>query len=128
MSSSVTVRLPEAATAVAPTGFGTPVSSTLPAAIERIVETVQPRKIILFGSYAYGTPTPDSDVDLLVIMETTAPRAQRYVTVSQVLWPRQFPVDIVVRTPEELRQALMARDPFITEIVEHGQVVYEQPG
>lgn len=126
MATGVTIKLADTAIGVTPTGCPAPVSETLPAAIERIVDTVRPQRIVLFGSYAYGIPTPDSDVDLLVIMETNAPRAERYVAVSQVLWPRQFPVDIVVRTPEELRQALNVKDPFLTEIVRRGQVVYEQ--
>ena len=128
MSSGVTVRLSEAATAVSPTGFGVPVSSALPAAIERIVEAVRPLKIMLFGSYAYGTPTPDSDVDLLVVMDTPASRVERFAKVSGALRPRPFPVDILVRTPQELRQALESGDPFLTEIVSRGCVVYEQSG
>ena len=56
---------------VHPVGFP-PVSNTLPGAIQRIVSELKPEKIILFGSYAYGNPTPDSDVDLLVIMKTRA--------------------------------------------------------
>jgi predicted nucleotidyltransferase len=100
---------------------------TLPAVIERIVEAVQPIKIILFGSYAAGTPTPDSDVDLLVVLETTATRVERYARVSEALWPRPFPVDILVKTPAELQQAMRDGDRFITDILQHGQVVYEQP-
>ncbi len=56
-------------TEVRPTGFP-PVAKTLPKAVKRIVAELKPEKIILFGSYAYGNPTPDSDVDLLVVMET----------------------------------------------------------
>ena len=112
---------------VVPTGCDAPVAMTLPAVIERIVEAVQPIKIILFGSYAAGTPTPDSDVDLLVVLETTATRVERYARVSEALWPRPFPVDILVKTPAELRQAMRDGDRFITDILQHGQVVYEQP-
>lgn len=56
---------------ITPTGFSTPVAEALPAAVQRIAQALQPEKSILFGSYAYGIPTPDSDVDSLVIMETT---------------------------------------------------------
>jgi predicted nucleotidyltransferase len=122
------VELPEAATGVTPIGCPAPVSETLPGAIARIVEAIQPQRVVLFGSYAYGVPTPDSDVDLLVIKETNASRVERYTMVSEALWPRQFPVDIIVRTPEELRQALEAGDFFMQEIVRRGQVLYEQPG
>lgn len=83
-------------TKVCPTGF-LPVAKTLPQAVKRIVAELKPEKIILFGSYAYGNPTPDSDVDLFVIMETKAKRVERYVNVSRLLHPRQFPVDIIVK-------------------------------
>jgi hypothetical protein len=69
---------------VAPTGFP-PVAETLTAAVEKIVASLHPQKIILFGSYAYGHPTPDSDVDLLVIMETDKPPRERVVAVSLVV-------------------------------------------
>jgi len=55
-------------TKVQPTGFP-PVAKTLPQAIKRLVAELKPEKIILFGSYAYGNPTPDSDVDLFVVIE-----------------------------------------------------------
>src|SRR5215211_4000518 len=106
-------------TEVRPVGFP-PVAETLPGAIERIVSELQPKKIILFGSYAYGTPTPDSDVDLLVIMETTAPHVERYLSVSRLLRPRLFPVDILVRTPEEIERALGSGNFFIEEILSRG--------
>jgi len=84
---------------VNPVGFP-PVKETLPGAIKRIVEKLKPEKIILFGSYAYGQPTPDSDVALLVIMNTKAKEINRYVTASSLLYPRQFPVDILVNPPQ----------------------------
>jgi uncharacterized protein len=85
-----------------PTGFP-PVSKSLPKAIERIASALKPEKIILFGSYAYGNPTPDSDVDLLVIMKTKARQIDRYLAVSNLLYPREFPVDIIVKTPQEVQ-------------------------
>jgi predicted nucleotidyltransferase len=111
---------------VIPTGCTQPVSRTLPAAVRRIAETLHPEKIILFGSYAYGTPTPDSDVDLLVVMKTRASRVERYLAVSHLLMPRPFAVDILVRTPQEIQAALKQGDFFIDEIVSHGKVLYEQ--
>jgi predicted nucleotidyltransferase len=98
----------------------------LPAVVDRIVEALDPEKIILFGSYAYGEPTPDSDVDLLVIMETEASPTERYVTVSLLLWPRQFPVDIIVKRPDEIRRAFETGDFFIREIVTKGKILYER--
>jgi len=103
-----------------------PVSETLPEAVQRIAQALQPEKIILFGSYAYGTPTPDSDVDLFVVMETSASGAERSWAVSRLLIPRPFPVDILVRTPQEIEQALEKGDFFIKEIVTQGEVLYER--
>jgi uncharacterized protein len=105
------------------------VAKTLPRAIKRIVSELKPEKIILFGSYAYGNPTPDSDVDLLVIMKTTAKEVDRYVAVSNLLYPRQFPVDILVKTPKEIELASKKRGNFfMREILTKGKVVYERPG
>jgi predicted nucleotidyltransferase len=114
-------------TNVRPVGFP-PVAETLPGAIERIVSKLRPEKIILFGSYAYGNPTPDSDVDLLVIMNTKAKEIDRYVAVSNLLYPRQFPVDILVKTPKEIEEASGKKGNFfLREILTKGKVIYERP-
>lgn len=113
---------------VRPVGFP-PVSKTLPGAIERIVSELKPEKIILFGSYAYGNPTPDSDVDLLVIMKTKDKESDRYVAVSNLLYPRQFPVDILVKTPREIEAEKKKRGNFfMREILTKGKVLYERSG
>jgi predicted nucleotidyltransferase len=113
-------------TKVHPVGFP-PVAKTLPRAVERIVSELKPEKIILFGSYAYGKPTPDSDVDLLVIMETEAKEIDRYVAVSNLLYPRQFPVDILVKTPKEIKAEYKKRGNFfMREILTKGRVMYER--
>lgn len=113
-------------TKIRPTGFP-PVAKTLPQAIERIVVELKPEKIILFGSYAYGNPTPDSDVDLLVIMNTKAKYIDRYVAVSNALYPREFPVDIIVKTPEEIEAELKKRGNFfMREVLTKGRVIYER--
>ncbi len=111
---------------VIPLGCERPVSETLPVAVERIVRELQPEKVILFGSYAYGTPTPDSDVDLLVIWETDAPGKERSWAVSRLLIPRPFPVDILVKTPQEVERALAKGDFFLREIMTRGKVLYER--
>jgi len=72
--------------------------------VQRIVRALSPEKIILFGAYARGTPTLDSDVDLLVIWDTDQSPLERYMTVSSLLIPRQFPMDILVHTPAEIEQ------------------------
>ena len=106
--------------------FQTPLSAALTDVVQRIVTTLKPEQVILFGSYAYGQPTPDSDVDLLVVMNTSAPDKERYLAVCRLLRPRPFPVDILVRTPQELAQALAKGDFFIREITSRGKVLYER--
>lgn len=107
-------------------GFPTADERTLRKLVRRMARSLRPEKIILFGSYAYGDPSPDSDVDLLVVMETTASPSERYLAVSRLLRPRPFPVDILVKTPQEIRQALAQKDFFIHEILTHGLILYEQ--
>jgi len=110
-----------------PRGFP-PVEKTLPLAIKRLVSELKPEKIILFGSYAYGKPTPDSDVDLLIVMKTRAKTIDRYVVVSNVLYPRDFPVDIIVKTPKEIRDEEKKKGNFfLREIMTKGKVLYERP-
>lgn len=104
-----------------------PVSQTLPKAIKKIARALKPEKIILFGSYAYGEPTPDSDVDLLVIMKTNANQKERYLAVSRLLRPRQFPVDIIVKTPDEIENAVKTKGNFfVQEIMRRGKVLYKR--
>jgi predicted nucleotidyltransferase len=90
------------------------------------VTVFAPQKIILFGSYAYGTPSVDSDVDLLVIQKTNLQRVERSVAISELILPRPFPVDILVKTPNEIQEALNKNDPFIKEIISQGRILYKQ--
>ena len=106
-------------------GCHVPVALGVTLGVRRIAESLQPEKIILCGSYAYGKPTPGSDVDLLVILDTTASRSERSWSVSRLLIPRPFPVDILVRTPAEIEQSLLKHDFFVQEILSQGKVLYE---
>ena len=93
---------------------------------KRIVQAFDPQRIILFGSYAYGRPDPDSDMDLLIIMESDKRPAMRASQISRLLRPRPFPMDILVRTPDEIRHRLEIGDYFIREVLEQGKVLYER--
>lgn len=95
------------------------------AAARKIGRQLRPKKVILFGSYAYGRPNADSDVDLFVIMPSRQRPVERARLVSKMLHPRPFPVDILVRTPQEVRRRLALGDSFIEEIITHGKVLYE---
>lgn len=96
------------------------------AVARRIVEHFNPEKIILFGSYAYGKPTIDSDVDLLVVMESNEHRAWRATRILRGLLDVPFPMDVLVRTPQEVVSRLSVGDYFLREIVQQGQVLYER--
>ncbi len=116
------VRHPE----TVPLGLKVSVGKSLRPAIQKIVADLKPEKVILFGSYAYGTPNPHSDVDLLVIMKTRAPLKERSWAVSRLLLPRPFPVDILVKTPKEVEKALKSGDFFLKEIITRGKVLYDR--
>lgn len=94
--------------------------------VRRIVEKFDPEQIILFGSYAYGQPHQDSDVDLFVVMESTLSAAFRSLEICRLIRPRPFPADIIVKTPSELNAALARGDYFIKEILTNGRVLYER--
>ena len=91
---------------------------------DKIAKTMSPEKIILFGSYAYGDVTPDSDVDLLVILKTNLKSAERQRLISKLIYPRSAPMDIIVKTPEEIIKSKNRVDPFINEALEKGKELY----
>jgi predicted nucleotidyltransferase len=93
----------------------------------RIAERFQPEKIILFGSYAYGTPHDESDVDLMVIMPTRNAIDQAIRIDLAFEWP--FALDVHVRTPYQIKQGLKEGDCdwFLREVMEKGKVLYEAP-
>jgi uncharacterized protein len=92
--------------------------------VEQIAQKFKPRKMILFGSHAYGTPKTTSDVDLLIVMETSLPGAQQAVQILHAI-DLNFGLDLVVYTPERLEQRLAWGDSFLHEVVTKGKVVYE---
>ena len=95
----------------------------------RIAERFQPDRIILFGSYAYGTPDPASDVDLLVVMPTNN-QSEQAVRIGEALEDEGiepgFALDLLVRTPKTLNDRLRWGDWFLREIVARGKVLYEK--
>jgi uncharacterized protein len=97
-------------------------------AIRRFARAVaarfQPEKIILFGSYAYGTPGEHSDVDLLVVMPARNQLDQAYKIRLAV--PAPFPMDLIVRTPKNLACRLKEGESFLTQIVARGKILYEK--
>lgn len=90
----------------------------------QIAREFKPERIVLFGSYAYGRPTPDSDVDLLVVMPFEGRATEQAVRISSRL-DHRFPIDLLVRTPQEIRQRLEWNDVVLREITSKGEVLYE---
>src|SRR5260370_21407233 len=90
----------------------------------QVAERFGPEKIILFGSYAYGTPHADSDVDILVVMPARNELDQS-VRISLAI-EAPFPLDLIVRTPKKLAWRLKERDWFLREGVSQGKGLYAQ--
>lgn len=93
--------------------------------VERIKAHAHPDRIILFGSRAWGAVRPDSDVDLLVIVESEEPPVERAVALGRLFRPRPAPLDLLVMTPSEVHERLGAGDPFMRRILEEGEVLYD---
>jgi uncharacterized protein len=92
--------------------------------VDQIVERFHPHRVWLFGSFAYGTPTPNSDVDLLIEMDTALRSVQQAVEIRKAIdFP--FPVDLLVRTPTQIAARLALGDVFFREVLTKGVVLYE---
>ncbi len=89
-----------------------------------VAERFRPDKIILFGSHAYGKPHVDSDVDILVIMPARN-QLDQAVKIELACDP-PFPLDIIVRTPKNVRARLAEGDSFLREIMTNGKILYEK--
>jgi uncharacterized protein len=96
--------------------------------VKRVVEHYHPEKVILFGSRAYGTPKYTSDIDLLVVKETTERPIDRRVALRRLVSDlrRKVPFSPVVVTPQELANRLELGDDFFVDITTRGQVLYEK--
>lgn len=84
----------------------------------------RPRRIVLFGSYAHGRPTHDSDVDLLVVLPFRGDPVDKSVEIRMRVKP-PFPMDLLVRTPKKVRERLAMGDTFMRDILQEDRVLYE---
>ncbi len=91
-----------------------------------IADNYHPEKIILFGSYAEGSPNEDSDLDFLVIKETNVLQHKRPREIRKFLRGMKTPMDIIVYTKSEIEKWKNVKQAFISQILEKGKVVYEQ--
>jgi uncharacterized protein len=92
--------------------------------VHQVVDRFDPTRVILFGSYAYGKPTVDSDVDLLVVMPHRGPSA-KVASRIRLACPRNFPMDLIVRSPAEVRRRIARGDTFLDEVTSKGIVLHE---
>ena len=91
----------------------------------QIVDRFEPERIILFGSYAYGKPHPESDIDLLVVMKTPLKETEQAIRICQTI-PYHYGLDLLVRTPANLHRRIALGDQFLNEITIRGKVLYER--
>ncbi len=101
--------------------------SAIRAYCDLIANTFKPQKVILFGSHATGKATPDSDVDLFVIMPFKGKAPHQAIAIRQ-RFHAPFPMDLLVSTPATVRRRLKQGDFFIREIVTRGTVLYDASG
>ena len=103
-------------------------ASDIQSTCDDIVREFSPMQVILFGSYAYGTPTEDSDVDMFVVMEGLKSDVQRQAWEMQKQLPQRFPLDLHARCPADIAYRVAHNDWFLREIFEKGEVLYETAG
>jgi predicted nucleotidyltransferase len=95
--------------------------------VNEIVHKFDPLRVVLFGSYASDKTSPDSDVDLLVIMDFKG-RSQLQALKIRKEIQRSFPLDLIVRKPSEINQRLAEGDFFLKEVLKDGKILYERTG
>ena len=106
----------------------TPISDQLVEEIvTRIVEKFHPKRVIAFGSYARGEHGPDSDLDLIVEMESDKPFWERTLAVSELFVPRDWALDLLVYTPQELADETAIWGTLPQMIEKEARVLYERP-
>lgn len=96
--------------------------------VEKLQREYKPLKIILYGSYAYGTPNVDSDIDLLILKNTSERSVDRFVKVKKIIYnpKRKIPVSPLIYSPDEVKERLRIGDDFIKEILKNGVTLYEK--
>jgi len=92
--------------------------------IDRIVKNINPEKIILFGSYASGNPSEDSDLDILIVKEMRMPRYKRSREVKKHLRGMKIPIDVIVYTKKEIKEWEGTKTAFINQAIKQGKLLY----
>ena len=92
----------------------------------KIVRDFHPVRVILFGSYGYGEPDENSDVDLLVVLPSVENRIRKSSEIHRSVFSG-FPLDVIVYSEQSLNERLKKEDFFLREIIQKGQLLYETP-
>lgn len=93
--------------------------------VDELVAKFKPRKVVLFGSHAYGQPNEHSDVDILVIRDECSHPVKESVRMRMALPPTRFPLDLIVRSSDVVEHRLNRGDTFLSEILTRGRVMHE---
>ena len=102
----------------------TTVEQKIQAIVDKIVKEYQPEKIILFGSWAWGEPHEDSDVDFFIVKESDKDVIERMREVYKIIFGSGIPTDVLVYTPHQTEQRLNLGDPFLKKIFNSGKILY----
>ena len=102
------------------------IESYLKNIVDKIINNFNPDKIIIFGSYAYGHPTVDSDMDIMIVMDTDEKPHKRAVSVRKVLKGIGIPKDIIVKTPEEFERFKDIVGTIVYPAAHKGRIIYER--
>lgn len=94
--------------------------------VQKIVAETKPEKVILFGSYAWGSPDIGSDVDLFIIKSSHKPAHDRILEIERLIYPTTLPTDVLVYTPEEVNRRVALGDFFVKRILTDGKVFYDE--
>ena len=100
------------------------IQKKIQAIADRIAAEYKPEKIILFGSYAWGKPHKDSDLDFFIIKKTSDPMLKRSMDVDRLFFPREFAMDFLVYTPKQIKERKQMGDSFIIDILDKGKLLY----
>ncbi len=101
-------------------------SNVISAVVNKLITTYSPQKVIVFGSYAWGTPQRDSDIDICIIKNTRKKPVERFIEVQKLTYGLHglIPLEPLVLTPKELKKRIQLGDPFVLRILKEGKTVY----
>ena len=94
--------------------------------VKKIVSGYNPEKIILFGSYAIGKASDNSDIDIFIVKDSKLPRPERTIQLRRMLFGSQVPMDLIVYTPNEVESEKDEKYSFVYEVLNSGKTLYER--